>query len=386
MSAAATSSVRPAPSGDLSAMRDDGAPIRVAILTPGYGPSHGILGRHVQALANATALAGGEVEVLVHAPPYAKVAPAPHGLSVTRFPPLIPRSESALSRALWGYLRRHGGDFDILHAHGEASLPALLAVRDAAPHVIFTPHWYASAQRHLRHLAQGRVYRFDKRVLDSADRVLCVSRSEALQVARHAPTASLDVVPNGFDIEAIAGAQPFDIDGEVILSVDRLTRWAGIHRVASALLTLPKRCKLVIAGRGQGRSGLEAHVDYLRLSDRVKFVGAVSDDDLHRWMRTASVLATLKEESLWGGTMLTAACAGTPVLASDISANREAAEMLDPKQVAFASRRASPFAIAEAIEHLTEGADRFSAPSVPTWQLAAQRTILIYKSVLRDGD
>jgi hypothetical protein len=56
---------------------------------------------------------------------------------------------------------------------------------------------------------------------------------------------------------------------------------------------------------------LEAHADYLQVADQVRFLGAVSDEVLHRWLRTASVIATLKEESLWGGTLLTAACAGS---------------------------------------------------------------------------
>jgi glycosyltransferase involved in cell wall biosynthesis len=376
---------RRAPAGAARAVRDDGRPIRVGILTPAYGDSHGALGRHVEQTANAIARAGADIEVMLHAPIHAKAAPAGAGVSIDRFPPPLPGTDSALSPALWRHLRERGPHLDVLHAHGEATLPALLAVRDAAAHLAITPHWYASAQTHLRHLAQGRVFRFDRSVLAAADRVLCVSRSEALQVARHQPGANVEVVPNGFDTEAIAHAIPFESESKAILTVDRLTRWSGIQRVASALLALPADYELIVVGGGRGRSGLEAHVDYLGLSQRVRFLGAVSDPVLHRWMRTAAVVATLKEESLWGATLLSAACAGAPVVASDISANREAAEVLRPEQVGFVSRRASPFAIAEAVQQLARTGRRSRASAVPTWQQAADRTIAVYKSVLRDG-
>jgi glycosyltransferase involved in cell wall biosynthesis len=359
--------------------------MRVALLTPGYGPAHGILGRHVQELAAAAAREGNSVEVLLHAPPHSKVAPATDGISITRFPPLIPGSENALSGALWAHLRDRSADFDILHAHGEATLPALLAAHDVPRRTIFSPHWYASSQTRLRRLAQGRFYRLDGRVLRSADRVLCVSHSEALQVRRHVPEASVEIVPNGFDTESIVHARAFPIQPRVILSVDRLTRWAGIQRIISALMALPPSYRLVVVGHGRGRGVLEAHADYLGVADRVRFVGGVSDAVLYRWVRTASVLATLKEESLWGGTLLTAICAGTPAVASDIAANREAAVTCDHHGVGFVSRRASPFAVAEAVRQLAGAASRPCAGRVPTWEDTAQRTISIYRDVLGDG-
>jgi glycosyltransferase involved in cell wall biosynthesis len=359
--------------------------MRLALLTPGYGPAHGVLGRHVQALAEAAARAGEDVEVLLHAPARATAAATEEGITITRFPPLLPGSDNAFSGALWMYLHEHRKDIDVLHAHGSAALPALLAVPQKPRHTIFTPHWYASAQTHLRHLVQGRVQRLDGRVLRSADRVLCVSESESLQVRRHAPDARVQVVPNGFDTDAIAHARAFPVEPRVILSVDRLTRWAGIQRLISALLALPPSYRLLVIGRGREQSALEAHADYLGLSERVEFLGALPNAELYRWIRTASVLATLKEESLWGGTLLTSICAGTPVVASDISANREAATTCDQDGVGFVSRRASPFAVAEAVRQLAGAGSRPCAGRVPSWENIAQQTLSIYGDVLDGG-
>jgi glycosyltransferase involved in cell wall biosynthesis len=357
--------------------------MRIALLTPGYGPAHGTLGRHVQALAEGAVRAGAHVEVLLHsAAPFTPSEPLPAGVVLRRFAPLIPGSDSALSAALWRHLRNRAAAFDVAHAHGEATLPALLALRDAPLHLVLSPHWYAAPQTHLRRLVQGRVHRLDGRLLARADRVLCVSHSEALQVRRHAPDARVEIVPNGLDTLAIAQARPLPEDPRVILSVDRLNRWAGIQRVVSALLALPPSYRLVVVGTGRGRSQMEAHADYLGVGERVRFIGGVGDAELYRWMHTAAAVATLKEESLWGATLLTALCAGTPVVASDIAANREAAAVSGGEGIGFVSRRASPFVIAEAIRRLADAGSRSHAEQVPSWPYVAARTLAVYGELL----
>lgn len=167
----------------------------------------------------------------------------------------------------------------------------------------------------------------------------------------------------------------------MILAVDRLTRWAGIHRIISALPALPERYTLAIAGRGRARAMLEAHADYLRVANRVRFLGAISDAKLHRWLRTAAAVVSLKEESFWGGTVLKALCADAPVVVSDIAAFREAAALTGGDGIRFLSRRASPFALAEAIESVSSTRARVSDDLLPTWRSVAERTISIYEEV-----
>lgn len=359
--------------------------MRVGLLTPGYGERRGTPGQYVGALARGAAQAGMSVKLLENA-------------------------------AGWRYLWEQAEEFDVVHAHGEATLPALFAVRDTLRHLVITPHWYAAPQTSLRRMVQGRVHRLDGPLLARAERVLCVSEAEALQVRRHAPSARVEIVPNGFDTDSIAHARPFDLDSvadaqpfghgsiadaqpfgtdsiaharpfpvqpRVILSVDRLTRWAGIQRVISALLALPSSYRLVVVGSGRAQGQLEAHADYLRVADRVRFLGAVDDAELYRWMRTASVVATLKEESLWSATVLTALCAGTPVVASDIAANREAAELTGGEGIGFVSRRASPFAIAEAIGQLADAGSPRRGALVPTWEDTATQVVSLYRELVR---
>jgi glycosyltransferase involved in cell wall biosynthesis len=357
--------------------------VKVALLTSAYGADDGVVGIHVQGLARAIARAGGTADVLLHAPNHVHLPPEERGVSITRFPSWIPGNEYAISRRLWSYLREHSNDFDVIHVHGESVVPPLLVAGSAARHVIFTPHLYASPQPHLRQMIQRRDRRVGRQVLAQADRVLCVSESEATQVKRYAPNAQVRIVPQTFDADAIAAARPFAIDGKIILTVDRLTRWAGIHRVISALPALDPSYRLVVAGQGRGRKMLEAHADYLGVFDRVRFVGAVSDAVLYRWLRTASVVASLKEESLWPGTLLMAACAGVRIVASDIAVNREAAALIGGEDgIAFVSRRASPLVIADAVSELAQAETLPSAPLMPRAEDTTELTVAIYRELV----
>lgn len=365
--------------------------MRVAFLAPSYGAAHGVLGRHVEVLATGTARDGSQVEVFVHDLGH-HAPPATPDVSVDRLWPWIAAHAYGAAMnarpsddAVRSDLRRALGEYDLVHVHVDSMLAGLLKRYDRSPPVIFTPHWYASSPTHLRHLAQGQVQPWQIRALAQADRVLCVSETEAVQVRRHAPRARIEIVPNGVDTESIAHAKPFAVKPRVILSVDRLTRWAGIHRIISALPALAPPYRLVVVGRGRGRAALEAHADHLGVADRVRFLGAVSDAVLLRWLRTSSVVATLKEESLWGGTLMSAACAGAPVVASDIGANREAAALIGEEGIGFVSRRASPFAVADAIRQLAGTGIRPAATLVPTWEDTAQTTIALYREVLSNS-
>lgn len=352
--------------------------MKVALLTPAYG-RQGIIGHHVEALADGIVDAGGTVEVFVGGGVNRPLGAEHAGLRIAHFPgsPLR-RGQTALS---WE-IRQRAAEFDVLHAHGEALLPAALAARGANVPLIFTPHHYASAQSHLRQLVQGRHRGLARQALFSADRVLCVSTSEALEVARYAPQANVEIIPNGIDGAAIVAARPFPSDGRVILTVDRLTKWAGIHRVISALPALAPSYRVVVVGGGRGRRALESHADYLRVSDRVEFIGTVGDPVLYRLLRTASVVATLKEESLWAVTLMYALAAGTPVVASDILAHREAATIVAQQGVSFVSRRASPFVIADAIRTQAGNGSRPRPELVPSWETMVERVLPLYEEAL----
>jgi len=354
--------------------------MHVCFLTPAYGASGGMVGRHVEALAAGVVRNAGTAEVLV----YGTRAPesrAGDGVRVTWVAQHFARLDRPFPKPLIAQLRGCTAAADVVHVHGRRLLATLHAAHPSLPHLVCTPHYYALSPEELRHLAQGREHRRDQRLVADADLVLCVSHSEALHVIRSAPGARIQVIPNGVDAPAIVAAHPLPVEGRVILTVDRLTRWTGIHRIISALPALSSTYGLVVIGGGRGRSALDAHAEYMRVDDRIRFLGRIDDRGLHRWLRTASVLVTLKEESLWGGMLLAATAAGTPVVASDMPANREAALLAGRDGISFVSRRASPFVVADAIRDQALAGSRAHAERVATWEEMADQTFSAYRDL-----
>jgi glycosyltransferase involved in cell wall biosynthesis len=68
--------------------------------------------------------------------------------------------------------------------------------------------------------------------------------------------------------------------GDYILSVGRLEAVKRVDLAIRALATVPGRLRLVIAGTGTQRTAFEALAESLGISDRVQFLGGVSDEDL----------------------------------------------------------------------------------------------------------
>ena len=72
-----------------------------------------------------------------------------------------------------------------------------------------------------------------------------------------------------------------------------------------------------------------------------------------------------------------------PIIASDIPANREAVALTSRVEIEFVSRRASPFAIADAVRRLAAPGTASRADLVPSWENVGARTVSIYAELLR---
>jgi glycosyltransferase involved in cell wall biosynthesis len=132
-------------------------------------------------------------------------------------------------------------------------------------------------------------------------------------------------------------------------------------------------------------TGLLARVQALGLTDRVRFLGWLPDEEVRLAYHAASVVALPSLAEGFGLTMLEAMQCGTPCVASDIPALREvaggAARLVDPRD---------PGSIAEGLREVLDDPTMASSLSERgyanaarfSWRAAARETLAAYEAAL----
>ncbi len=355
--------------------------LKVAMVTPRYEPEWGGVETHVSQLVRRLACEA-EIEVLTQTsddslPTVERRA----GAVVRRFKVMVPSANYAWAPALWTYLARERNSWDVVHAHHYHGLPALGAALGGVAPLVLTPHFHGTGHTRFRR-ALHVVYRPAGRLLVArAQQIICVTDAERrLLTGRFPGSASRAVViPNGVESEPFAAATPFASPGPVILVSGRLEAYKHPAAAVDALSLLPAGVTLKITGDGPERGALEDRIRQRRLSDRAALLGRVSDDDLRRWMRTASVLISMSEHEAYGIVLLEALAAGARVVASDIPAHREIATLYGAGRVQLVPVGAPDTVLADAIQRqLTTTNGCIAVPAMPTWDGAADATLALY--------
>jgi glycosyltransferase involved in cell wall biosynthesis len=150
-----------------------------------------------------------------------------------------------------------------------------------------------------------------------------VSTAEDL-VDRGIPRSSIRVIYNGVDSSRLTPDPAERSDAPLFVYLGRLKKYKRVDIVIQAFagLNVPN-ATLEIAGTGDYRAPLEGLVKSLGVSDRVKFLGFIPEEDKVHLLRRAwaSTLASPKEG--WGISNLEAAACGTPVIAANSPGIRE---------------------------------------------------------------
>lgn len=160
-----------------------------------------------------------------------------------------------------------------------------------------------------------------------ADRVIAISRFTASLVrAAGAADSQIRIVPAGVDLPATVDRRP--LGSPTILTVARLAdRYKGhdvMIRALPLVLAAVPDAQWVVLGDGPLRSGLQDLAAAQGVSDRVRFLGPVSDSERDRWLAEAHVFAMPSRPPAgglagegFGIVYLEAAAHGLPVLAGN---------------------------------------------------------------------
>jgi teichuronic acid biosynthesis glycosyltransferase TuaC len=154
--------------------------------------------------------------------------------------------------------------------------------------------------------------------------VIAVSRSlKEKLVALGTDPERIHVLSNGVDSELFKPLecehvrQELSLQPKTLLSVGNLLAFKG-HGIAIEALALLPECQLIIVGDGPDRGAFEALARRCGVVERVRFVGAVSQEQLRGYYAGADALVLASSREGWPNVLLEAMACGTPVIATDV--------------------------------------------------------------------
>jgi glycosyltransferase involved in cell wall biosynthesis len=283
------------------------------------------------------------------------------------------------------------GDWDLVHVQSYhtavAPLAMLAALRARIPYVLtFHGGGHSSKARESLRGAQWAVLR---PLLVRARKLIAVAEFEAgrFSAILRVPRERIAVIPNGSDLPALSAEEAASLrsgDRRVIVSVGRLERYKGHHRVIEAMpaiLAEMPEAELHVIGSGPYQPELEQLVVRLGLTGNVT-IGSIPPSDrmaMARALAGASLFVLMSEFETHPLAVIEALALGRPALVADTSGLAELAKSGHARAVPLETTTA---ALAETI------VEELRAPRVvpdlvaPTWQECADRLLALYHDVL----
>ncbi len=143
------------------------------------------------------------------------------------------------------------------------------------------------------------------------------------------PAEKIRTIRNGVDLDAFRPLlnrgelrKNLSFDGPVLLSVGHLIERKGHHLVIEALDSLP-HCTLIVVGVGPMQNRLMTLAQKRNVSDRVRFDGVVTHDELVKYYNAADALVLASSREGMANVLLESIACGTPVVATPYWGNPE---------------------------------------------------------------
>lgn len=220
------------------------------------------------------------------------------GVKVYRVGAKMTITRQALSLSYFTVLKKAIREFkpDIIHFHWANPYPAFVLLTMIPKNVKLVIHW------HMDIIKQKKIYPFirpvETRLLKLASLVLVTSPnyrdgSTPLQPfkdkVRVVPNAidEINLIPQDGDEERIAQIKKQYGSKDIVFFVGRHIQYKGLPYQIEAEKKVKSDCVFVIAGKGPLTAELKASCH----SERVHFVGKISDDDLRCYLYAAKVYA-----------------------------------------------------------------------------------------------
>ena len=390
--------------------------MRILILSWEYPPRIvGGLGKHVHRLSLGLAEAGHTVHVVTRDHPDAPTEEEIDGVHVVRvgeYPPIVPFDDlipwvlqfnvGVLERATKILLEE---EVDLVHAHDWLVGYAAAGVKNLFDlPLVSTVHAteYGRHQGYLPGPMNKLIHQIEWWLTYESRRTITCSQymHDQIEEIFQLPSAKLDVIPNGVDLDAVHKPEGIDefraarlADGEkMIFFAGRLEYEKGVQTVLDALPLVNERVpvRFFVAGVGTHEQALREHVERDGLDGHVEFLGFVPEEELRMFYASSDLAVVPSIYEPFGMVALETMAAGTPCIAADTGGLRELV-VHDATGLRFSP--GDPASLAGAILRLLTDArldrrltldarrminDQFS------WTSIAGRTVDVYERAIRE--
>ena len=318
---------------------------RVLFVTRQFWPLVGGAEKHIAALASALVARGGQATIVTAR--WQKDWPEAiehQGVRVIRLPQPRWRFIGTIcyTRALRGWIRAHAHEFDLVYVSmlkDSASIATNEALRADLPVVL-----RATSQGPLGDIAwqqQGPRRRGIAEICESADAFVAPSPAiEQELITADYDEERIHAIPNGVAVpesandssrrkaarQALASADHalrVDGDAPVVLYVGRLHPEKGLETLLAAwpkILAQYPNARLWLIGKGIAERQLRQQIAELGIAKSVALPGVF--DDVEDALAAANLFVHPSRSEGMSRALLEAMAAGLPILASDISGNR----------------------------------------------------------------
>jgi glycogen synthase len=278
------------------------------------------------------------------------------------------------------------GNWNIIHCQGIHTLVAPLAMlaawRARIPYVVTFHTGGHSAG--WRNALRGIQWRTLRPLLARAERLIAVSQFEVdlFQSKLSLPRERFALIPNGSHLpKPSVGVKPSP--DRLIISVGRLERYKGHHRMITALPQVLEQypdVRLIVLGTGPYESELRRIAQDCQVAERVEFrsVPAGNREEMASLLSQATLVVLFSEYEAHPVAVMEALALGRPVLVADTSGLRELAERRLVRAIPLDSQ---PGEIASAV--IAQLRDPLVPESVqlPTWDDCTGKLLSEYHGI-----
>jgi glycogen(starch) synthase len=231
---------------------------------------------------------------------------------------------------------------DVVHLHVYWLWPAARAIqeRTGVP-LVYHVHSLDRAEYEIGHGPSECITQWgvQEEVIDSADRVIALTRSESELLSEYCPSVQgrVRIVGNGIDDNPAARAvinKCRDTDSPLVLYTGRFVERKGVRELISAIPRVLERApttRFVLAGGHRNCSGTDIEHWWLppelkQYRDRIHFTGWLTPAQLVEWYLAADVLAVPSWYEPFGMVILEGMLYGLPIVAAEVGGPAEILE------------------------------------------------------------